>query len=171
MNSVKWYIVRMESIAFSRFLNQVIFNDNIVADFYKNNFYKIIKEKFEFQLKNFNESADYNEQQRQQLSSILDTKNKELSKFTSECNRLKNVVEMQKTSLTQLEKDYQNALNSKAQGDYASVTNPVAQMTPSDKLDRVKYSQSKGVPSDSPNTNDKDTMYETYSKRYSTHQR
>ena len=71
----------------------------------------MIKEKLEHKYKDLTENLTYNETQREQLNVILDKKNEELSSYISECNRLRNVVEMQKVSLNQLERDYNNALS------------------------------------------------------------
>ena len=88
-----------------------LFNSN---DFYKNDYYKIIKEKLDLKLKELYEKLAYTDQQKDQLQKILDSKNSEISAYMSECNKLKNIVELQKISLEQLQKDYVNLKNIKA---------------------------------------------------------
>jgi len=55
-----------------------------LGDFYKNDFYNIIREKFDQKFNEIHEKLNYNEQQKDQIQMILDAKNRELTYYMSE---------------------------------------------------------------------------------------
>jgi uncharacterized phage infection (PIP) family protein YhgE len=82
-----------------------------VADFYKSDYYEIITEKISQKFQDLSESIGYLDQQKSQLSSILASKNTELSNLKSQYNSLNNQYTQQSTTLAQLQKDYSTQLS------------------------------------------------------------